>query len=507
MLPLFPILYLLGGVLTDERTFTILLVAIVSGTPTTEADAQQTTSNRAEQVQSQLVELNSKRTTTCERWLKNSLTPRPRCALELKRRASNPWMMNSTETSLTMENDVYAVSNLQQTAFAMIERCGDAAENRRVIRSELLSDAAVQQEGVVAFLMEENERRRRWVDRLLRLVWLNYEEIGLGAPEIDPWNSVAANEWMGDSMFVLDNLDVLSMFQLTQSLNKVLRWLEVDNFLRECATGHNTYHSFRRYFSSSLGLDKARSDECDSAAVKRKVDQWRDATNPEVADEVDHELIRLISKCLPNVFELSESDSNPFFQHEGDVHEDVLEYEQLYNLLGFLRSNWGDLNALSRPHVVSFFETTIRGLGGLMSAFHLTGHPILMYMGLELDTDSLTLSSSASQIREILRRDCPVYQTVRLMFLACAVSALGTISPAPPALREREPEPPQQCWLPINWSIGLSLICPDSVSTRMWLIESWTCQSQTLAVSLRGSSLENSSRTRTEPSPVAQPTL
>lgn len=283
-----------------------------------------------------------------------------RCHLHIADSASAPFLKPAATPATTESNinDVYALTQAQQEAFWLFRVCHTSELKRR--GAGILSRAMSFNE----FLAEENGRRLRWVDRTMRFVWLNYARYAFGAPEMDPRTAqISRGEWASEPMFILDNLDTLFMSPSLRhnAFWDAVRWIEVVAVIEEALAGKSYYLTLREHFIGT-------SSTCPMTRLRPLVRAVVTAETSDGLDRAEKELADLLDLCLP-----------PIATADRPLVSNTLV--QLQTIRRFKES----LPSFHREQrLVSFFEVTIRAFGGLLSAYALSGHPILLYRAWDL---------------------------------------------------------------------------------------------------------------------------
>eukprot|EP01054_Gregarina_sp_Poly1_P003690 Gregarina_sp_Poly_1__3689@NODE_208_length_11377_cov_32_000884_g185_i0_p2_GENE_NODE_208_length_11377_cov_32_000884_g185_i0NODE_208_length_11377_cov_32_000884_g185_i0_p2_ORF_typecomplete_len863_score87_08Glyco_hydro_47/PF01532_20/8_1e58Glyco_hydro_47/PF01532_20/48_NODE_208_length_11377_cov_32_000884_g185_i0878711093 len=231
------------------------------------------------------------------------------------------------------------------------------------------------------YLAEEVEQRRRWIERLGKFVWDNYEVFSLGAPEIDPrTHEQSEGEWGIFPMFVYDNIDALWMFNWKHSAVNVLRWMEIATVVDELVTPEVPYLRFRATYFKHLISDAGPPPyDC---AVNSTILRLRD--NYVNMKTIEPSTISILSRWLDHCLK-------PFtFEHTQHPWQAGPDKENNFastpTLLTILKTNTSAFPTFNHDDElpISFFEMTIRGLGGLLSGFILTAHPVVLYRAWDL---------------------------------------------------------------------------------------------------------------------------
>lgn len=200
--------------------------------------------------------------------------------------------------------------------------------------------------------VEETIHRQESVKQLAEYVWMNYSLNVFGASEMDPRNATPTEgEWSGIPMFILDNIDALWMFGFDTQFNKVVKWLEIVTILQEAYNGRSDYLRFWQDFH-------------DLPEGSRLPVEIFNATNDWVEGRITNQDLSAILLLEFKAIKLPDS-------------------EMTVNLLQAIKNQVNSLPTFSNEGI-SFFETTIRGLGGLISGYALSLEPILLYKSWEL---------------------------------------------------------------------------------------------------------------------------
>lgn len=281
----------------------------------------------------------------------------------------------------TQYHDAYALSKMQQTSMAYFKLCRPLLRNdpaaRYMFKKSLLTNAGT----LTEWLHEERMMRQRWAQRSLRFTWLNYEKTLFGAPMMDPRSGYnqELNEFASDPMFLIDNLDVLLMFDLKKGFYSSVLWMEIGTLIYESLTYDRwiPYLRFRNLFLTNA-FDQPSSTSPPEEELRNLVrDSLKCSFDPQ-CPQVNRLRHLLKSILLPindtqNDNEKSSRVLNKFTLNELEKNE---VFDFVFSILPTTIEWMPNFRSERR---VSFFEVGIRGLGGFVSAAVLSAEPVLIY--------------------------------------------------------------------------------------------------------------------------------
>ncbi|KAM0793373.1 hypothetical protein ACM66B_000828 [Microbotryomycetes sp. NB124-2] len=166
----------------------------------------------------------------------------------------------------------------------------------------------------------EQEQRRDWVKRAFLHAWEGYKQHAWGHDEIKPVSSGHANGYNGWGANIVDNLDTLLIMNLTHEYNVARKHVVDLDFTFLVPSGASTF---------SIDTPPLSKLEVPSSDQSAEAGALEDGTQP----------------------------AKPIFRPETDQHS---------------------------PTTISWFETTIRYLGGLLSAYELSGDRLMLDRAVEL---------------------------------------------------------------------------------------------------------------------------
>lgn len=247
-------------------------------------------------------------------------------------------------------------------------------------------------DNVKEYLEAENLERQRTAERLGRFVWLNYERRAFSAPEMDPrdgsWTSA---EWTREPMMVLDNVPMLHLLGLKDSVKFTAIWMEVSTLFKEAlSSGKLTYPRYKAYFR----IDTQDKSETTNTSTNTDARAYAFEGRSGEEEEIENANERLVVDIVRKYFDQKNSSEVKAAEALNEVHSALMKLRifehpdskisaQVKNALKIISSHPTHSSLFAYGDGISFFEFVIRGLGGLISGAELTSEPIFLYLAHE----------------------------------------------------------------------------------------------------------------------------